>query len=251
MPVETEVVLQRARRARGAPERRPASNGRPAAERAGDARLHARPARRRQGRPRRPARVRRPCARAAPAGPGAASRRRTARRSASGTPRCAACRWACRRATRCRPGRSAWPSSGRELVTARQRVARPARHRASPSAPASSASTAPALEYRGEPPTLAALEARIDRDVERGATGLGPHLDEIGVVAGDRDLRSFGSQGEQRLAVLSLLLAEADLLARAPRRRRRCSCSTTSSRSSTPAAASILAARRRQAAARR
>ena len=60
---------------------------------------------------------------------------------------------------------------------------------------------------------LAALEARLDRDVERGSTGLGPHLDEIGVVAGDRDLRSFGSQGEQRLAVLSLLLAEADLLA--------------------------------------
>jgi DNA replication and repair protein RecF len=69
------------------------------------------------------------------------------------------------------------------------------------------------LEYRGEPPTLAALEARIDHDVQRGSTGLGPHLDEIGLVAGDRDLRSFGSQGEQRLAVLSLLLAEADLLA--------------------------------------
>jgi DNA replication and repair protein RecF len=68
------------------------------------------------------------------------------------------------------------------------------------------------LEYRGEPPALAALEARIDHDVQRGSTGLGPHLDEIGVVAGDRDLRSFGSQGEQRLAVLSLLLAEADLL---------------------------------------
>ncbi len=70
-----------------------------------------------------------------------------------------------------------------------------------------------ALEYRGEPPSLAALEARLDRDVERGATGLGPHLDEIAVVAGGRDLRSFGSQGEQRLAVLSLLLAESDLLA--------------------------------------
>ena len=28
-----------------------------------------------------------------------------------------------------------------------------------------------------------------------------------------RDLRSFGSQGEQRLTVLSLLLAEADVLA--------------------------------------
>src|SRR5205807_29680 len=69
------------------------------------------------------------------------------------------------------------------------------------------------LNYRGEPLSLEALEMRIDRDLERGATGLGPHLDEIAILAGSRDLRSFGSQGEQRLAVLSLLLAEADLIA--------------------------------------
>jgi DNA replication and repair protein RecF len=69
-----------------------------------------------------------------------------------------------------------------------------------------------ALVYAAEAPTVEALEARRDRDVERGFTGLGPHLDEIGVVAGDRDLRTFGSQGEQRLAVLSLLLAEADVI---------------------------------------
>jgi DNA replication and repair protein RecF len=69
------------------------------------------------------------------------------------------------------------------------------------------------LEYRGGPPTLDALEARLDRDLDRGSTGLGPHLDEIAIVAGTRELRSFGSQGEQRLAVLSLLLVEADLIA--------------------------------------
>jgi DNA replication and repair protein RecF len=69
------------------------------------------------------------------------------------------------------------------------------------------------LDYRGEPPTPEALETRLDRDLERGSTGLGPHLDEIAITAGTRDLRSFGSQGEQRLAVLSLLLAEADLIA--------------------------------------
>ena len=34
------------------------------------------------------------------------------------------------------------------------------------------------------------------------------------MTAGGRDLRSYGSQGEQRLAVLSLLLAEADLFSR-------------------------------------
>ena len=70
-----------------------------------------------------------------------------------------------------------------------------------------------ALDYRGEPVSADALEARLDRDLERGSTGLGPHLDEIAIVAGSLDLRSFGSQGEQRLAVLSLLLAEADLIA--------------------------------------
>lgn len=69
------------------------------------------------------------------------------------------------------------------------------------------------LRYDGEPATRLALEERLPRDLERGTTGLGPHLDEIRVAAGDRDLRTFGSQGEQRLAVLSLLLAEAELLA--------------------------------------
>ena len=68
------------------------------------------------------------------------------------------------------------------------------------------------LGYDMEPPTIAALEARLDRDIERGTTGLGPHLDEIAVRSGDRDLRTFGSQGEQRLAVLALLLAEAELI---------------------------------------
>jgi DNA replication and repair protein RecF len=68
------------------------------------------------------------------------------------------------------------------------------------------------LVYDAESPTFAALEDRLTRDLERGATGLGPHLDEIRLLSGDRDLRTFGSQGEQRLAVLSLLLAEAELL---------------------------------------
>ena len=68
------------------------------------------------------------------------------------------------------------------------------------------------LEYDGTAPTSAELEARLPRDLDRGATGLGPHLHDIGVLCGDRDLRSFGSQGEQRLAVLSLLLCEAELL---------------------------------------
>ena len=69
------------------------------------------------------------------------------------------------------------------------------------------------LGYEGEPPTAEDLERRLEQDLARGSTGLGPHLHDVAVAAGGRDLRSYGSQGEQRLAVLSLLLAEADLLA--------------------------------------
>ena len=72
---------------------------------------------------------------------------------------------------------------------------------------------AASLRYEGEPPTVAALDEREARDLERGATSLGPHLDDVSILSGDRDLRSFGSQGEQRLAVLSLLLAEAEVIA--------------------------------------
>jgi DNA replication and repair protein RecF len=69
------------------------------------------------------------------------------------------------------------------------------------------------MTYEGEPPTLEALEARLDRDLERGSTGLGPHLDDVLLISGTRDLRNFGSQGEQRLTVLALLLSEAELIA--------------------------------------
>jgi DNA replication and repair protein RecF len=68
------------------------------------------------------------------------------------------------------------------------------------------------LVYDAEPPTVEQLERVLPRDLERGTTSVGPHLDEIGIFSGERDLRAFGSQGEQRLAVLSLLLAEAELI---------------------------------------
>jgi DNA replication and repair protein RecF len=69
-----------------------------------------------------------------------------------------------------------------------------------------------ALRYEAEPPSAEALEARLDRDLDRGTTGIGPHLDDVQMLAGERDLRTFGSQGEQRLAVLALLLSEAELV---------------------------------------
>ena len=56
------------------------------------------------------------------------------------------------------------------------------------------------------------LSARMGLDVERGVTGAGPHLHDVRIEAGGRDLRVFGSQGEQRMAVLALVLAEAAAL---------------------------------------
>ncbi len=56
------------------------------------------------------------------------------------------------------------------------------------------------------------LRERRRRDIERAATGAGPHLDDVELRESGRDLRRFGSQGEQRRALLALILAEADLL---------------------------------------
>ena len=68
------------------------------------------------------------------------------------------------------------------------------------------------LAYEGEPPTDDELTARLESDIERGVTGAGPHLHDVRIEAQGRDLRAFGSQGEQRIAVLALVLAEAAVL---------------------------------------
>jgi DNA replication and repair protein RecF len=59
------------------------------------------------------------------------------------------------------------------------------------------------------------LAARVDSDLDRGFTGHGPHRDDLLLERDGRDLRAYGSQGEQRLALLALLLAERDALAEA------------------------------------
>src|SRR5439155_24468675 len=55
-------------------------------------------------------------------------------------------------------------------------------------------------------------DSRRQENRDRGPAGRGPHLGAIEMAGEGRDLRRFGSQGQQRLAVLSLLLAEAQLL---------------------------------------
>jgi DNA replication and repair protein RecF len=77
----------------------------------------------------------------------------------------------------------------------------------------------PSLQYRprsraaDEQELVRELQERIENDLRRGFSTHGPHRDELLLLRDDRDLRSYGSQGEQRLALLALLLCERSLLA--------------------------------------
>lgn len=77
----------------------------------------------------------------------------------------------------------------------------------------------PAVRYRPRSKATTAegltaeLRERIDGDLERGFTGHGPHRDDVATTREGRELRTYGSQGQQRLALLGLLLAERDALA--------------------------------------
>jgi len=59
----------------------------------------------------------------------------------------------------------------------------------------------------------AELAERVDGDVERGFTGHGPHRDDLSFRRAGRELRAYGSRGQQRLGLLALLLAERAELA--------------------------------------
>jgi DNA replication and repair protein RecF len=63
----------------------------------------------------------------------------------------------------------------------------------------------------------AGLLERREADLQLGRTSWGPHLDELKLAAADRALRRFGSQGQQRVALLALLFAERAALAEARR----------------------------------
>ncbi|WP_196593522.1 DNA replication/repair protein RecF [Pectinatus sottacetonis] len=49
-------------------------------------------------------------------------------------------------------------------------------------------------------------------DIKRGSTGIGPHHDDIDLFINDIALKTFGSQGQQRTAVLALKLAELEYI---------------------------------------
>lgn len=50
------------------------------------------------------------------------------------------------------------------------------------------------------------------REIERGITLFGPHRDDLLFYVNDRDVQTFGSQGQQRTTALSIKLAEIELI---------------------------------------
>ena len=59
---------------------------------------------------------------------------------------------------------------------------------------------------------LAYLHAGRERDLAAGMTLLGPHRDDMGFYLSDRNLRAFGSRGQQRTAALACKLAEVTVM---------------------------------------
>ena len=64
----------------------------------------------------------------------------------------------------------------------------------------------------GEKEFLCRLRETRSRDISQGTTGTGPHRDDAEIIIGGKNSRFFGSQGQQRSAVLALKLGEASLL---------------------------------------
>lgn len=63
----------------------------------------------------------------------------------------------------------------------------------------------------------AGLAQRREQDVRLGRSSWGPHLDELKLELEGRALRRYGSQGQQRAALLALLFAEREALLTARR----------------------------------
>ena len=59
---------------------------------------------------------------------------------------------------------------------------------------------------------LDALFAARETDVRRMVTSFGPHRDDVQLLIGDKDVRAFGSQGQQRTAALAMRLSELHVM---------------------------------------
>lgn len=72
------------------------------------------------------------------------------------------------------------------------------------------------METDGQPNLAECYHRRLidsrNIDILRGSTGIGPHRDDIVLTVNGVNLRTFGSQGQQRTGVLALKLAELEFI---------------------------------------
>lgn len=68
------------------------------------------------------------------------------------------------------------------------------------------------LEYDKSVISIGRLEQYKNEEVAAATTLVGPHRDDFVFLAGERNLDSFGSRGEQRMAVLWVKLAELEFI---------------------------------------
>lgn len=59
---------------------------------------------------------------------------------------------------------------------------------------------------------VALYDKNFEKDLGLGYTTIGPHRDDIKVLVNGIDVKSFGSQGQQRTSALSLKLAELEII---------------------------------------
>ena len=139
-------------------------------------------------------------------------------------------------ATRSHPGRSRSPRSARSSSRPGGRRSPLLGSPASPNGAAELGLGDGRLATRASRRPRQLLEERLERDLERGVTGLGPHLDDVALApaaascAASARRASSGSRCSRSCSPRRSCSPIAAVC-------RRCSCSTTSSRSSIPAAA--------------
>lgn len=80
------------------------------------------------------------------------------------------------------------------------------------------ATSFPCEESSGEEATkealLSALAKTRRESLSRGSTVVGPHRDDLAIYVEGQDLRSFGSQGQQRTAILAMKMAMLEFVER-------------------------------------
>lgn len=57
-----------------------------------------------------------------------------------------------------------------------------------------------------------ALKQSLNDDLKRGTTGVGPHKDDYIFIINNKNIAAYGSQGQQRNAIINLKLAEVELI---------------------------------------